>query len=30
MDPEDPDSNPDHFQNLPFQTSPENFIKTHP
>ena len=33
MDPEDPDSNPDHCQNfffflLPLQTYPENFIKS--
>ena len=30
MDPEDPDSDPDHSQNffiLPLQTYPENFIK---
>ena len=34
MDPEDPDSDPDYSQNLiisfflPFQTYPENFIKS--
>ena len=37
MDPEDPYSDPDHFQNsiisfilLPFQTYPENFMKIRP